>query len=444
MGYTTEPTAQASVVSTLHRYRLAVVRWAWALVALVALVVFATGVPVSFRQSLLITEATRASLAQVGLAASFPAYFYLTTDTLTLAAFTAIAVVLAWRRSDDWAVLFIALMLLLTGLLYTHPAANAPLPLWIAACLFALAEIGQVGFFFLFPDGRFIPRRATWLLLPMLVWRPLIWALVYLPGYRRLPQSAETYGVIPQNSADTLLMVGLLLLGLVAQAYRYRRVSTPRQREQARWLLLGSAVTVGVVATYVFIFNVFRLPEQLGTPPFFLVASSRIVRQLALLAVPITITISILRYRLFDIDVVINRALVYTALSTLLVLVYLGSVLVLQQVFRRLTGETSPAALIVSTITSVALFQPLRRRIQTFIDRRFYRRKYDVTQTLLQFSARLRDEVDLDTLAGDLLAVVEETMQPEHASLWLRDDPGREVPARKGHSRHHTAPGAVP
>ena len=429
-GYTTEPTLQASVVTTLHGYRLAVVRGTWVVVAVMALVAFAAGVPVTFRQSLNITDATRVSLVQVGLEVSFPAYFYLVTDTLTLAAFALIAVALAWRRSDDWAVLFIALMLLLTGLLYTHPAANAPLPLWVAACLFGLAEIGQVGFFFLFPDGRFIPRRSAWLLLPMLVWRPAIWALVYLPGYRRLPQSAETYGVIPQNSADTLLVVGLLVLGLVAQVYRYRRVSTPRQREQARWLLLGSAVTVGVVATYVFIFNVLRLPERPGTPPFLLIASSRVVRQLALLAVPITITISILRYRLFDIDVVINRALVYTALSALLVLVYFGSVIVLQQLFRALTGGASPAAVVVSTLTIAGLFQPLRRRVQSFIDRRFYRRKYDVAQTLLQFRARLRDEVDLDTLTGDLLAVVEETMQPAHASLWIRDDPRRGPAAR--------------
>jgi hypothetical protein len=122
---------------------------------------------------------------------------------------------------------------------------------------------------------------------------------------------------------------------------------------------------------------------------------------------------------LFDIDVVINRALVYTTLSTLLALVYLGSVVVLQQGFRRFTGEDSSAALIISTLGSAGLFQPLRRRTQDFIDRRFYRRKYDMAQTIAAFNLRLRDEVDLGELGADLLAVVDETMQPQHVSLWL-------------------------
>ena len=406
-------------MSSLYGWRLAIVRGAWVTVAVLAVLVFATGIPTTFSQALNISEATRSSLMQIGLSARFPARFYLTTDILTMSAFAGIAVVLAWRRSDDWAVLFIAMMLLLTGLLYTQPAANGPLPIWIIACLFALAEIGQVGFFFLFPDGRFIPRWSAWLLLPMLIWRPAAWAIVYLPGYRRLPHSAESYGVIPQNSIDTLLLVVLLALGLIAQIYRYRRVSTPVQHQQVKWLLFGAAITVAVVSTYVFVFNVFRLPQQPGTPPFFLVAGSRVVRQVALLAVPVTITISILRYRLFDIDVVINRALVYTTLSTLLALVYLGSVVVLQQGFRRFTGEDSSVALIISKLGSAGLFQPLRRRIQDFIDRRFYRRKYDMAQTIAAFSLRLRDKVDLGELGADLLAVVDETMQPQHVSLWL-------------------------
>jgi hypothetical protein len=328
--------------------------------------------------------------------------------------------VLAWRRSDDWAVLFIALMLLLTGLLYTDPPWNAPLPLWIPASLFGLAEIGQVGFFFLFPDGRFIPRWSAWLPLPMIVWRPATWALVYLPVYRRQPHTAETYGVAPQNSTDILLLVVLLALGLAAQVYRYHQVSTPVQQQQAKWLLMGSAVTVGVVSTYTFIFHVFPTSEQPGASPFFLVAGSRTVRQVALLAVPIAATISILRYRLFDIDVLINRALVYSTLSALLLLVYVGSVVVLQWIFQQLAGESSSAAVVASTVASAALFQPLRRRIQAFIDRRFYRRRYDAQRTLAAFGATLRDETDLEQLRAHLLGVVEETMQPAHVSLWLR------------------------
>jgi hypothetical protein len=145
---------------------------------------------------------------------------------------------------------------------------------------------------------------------------------------------------------------------------------------------------------------------------------------LTLSIVPLSLSIAVLRYRLYDIDVVINRTLVYGALSVMLGLVYFGSVASLQSVFRVLTGhEDFPQlTIVVSTLAIAALFDPLRRRIQAFIDRRFYRSKYDARKTLDDFSARLRDETDLDSLNGELISVVRETMQPEHASLWLRQD----------------------
>ena len=135
---------------------------------------------------------------------------------------------------------------------------------------------------------------------------------------------------------------------------------------------------------------------------------------------PIAAGIAILRYRLYDIDVVINRTLVYGVLTAALVLVYVGSIVLLQRLFHALTGETSQLAIVASTLAIAALFVPLRRRVQAFIDRRFYRRKYDVAETLRAFNIRLRDDVDLDSVADDLVEVVKETMQPAHVSLWLR------------------------
>ena len=141
---------------------------------------------------------------------------------------------------------------------------------------------------------------------------------------------------------------------------------------------------------------------------------------MALSGIPVAMGVAILRYRLYDIDIIINRTLVYGSLTASLVLVYLGGVVSLQYAFRTLTGGESQIAIVASTLAIAALFSPLRRRIQGFIDRRFYRRRYDAARTLEAFSAKLRDETDLDSLSGDLVGVVHETVQPEHASLWLR------------------------
>ena len=145
----------------------------------------------------------------------------------------------------------------------------------------------------------------------------------------------------------------------------------------------------------------------------------------ALTLLPIAVGIAILKYRLYDIDVIVNRTLVYGSLTALLALVYFGGVATVQAIFRALTGqEQQPQlAIVVSTLVIAALFTPLRRRIQSFIDRRFYRRKYDAAKTLEGFSAKLRDETDLDRLGDELVGVVKETMQPAHISLWLHPDP---------------------
>jgi hypothetical protein len=140
-------------------------------------------------------------------------------------------------------------------------------------------------------------------------------------------------------------------------------------------------------------------------------------------AVPISIGIAILRYRLYEIDLIINRTLVYGSLTATLVALYFVGIVVLQRVFVALTGQQSTLAVVASTLLIAALFNTLRHRIQSFIDRRFYRRKYDATKTIETFSAQLRDETDLEALSDDLVGVVKETMQPAHASLWLHPDP---------------------
>ena len=153
-----------------------------------------------------------------------------------------------------------------------------------------------------------------------------------------------------------------------------------------------------------------------------LVAPSSLMYDVPLIGLPIATGIAILRYRLYDIDLLINRTLVYGTLTTTMVTLYFGGIVLLQRVFVTLTGEQSTLAVVASILLIAALFNPLRRRIQSFIDRRFYRRKYDARKTLEAFSVTLREETDLTTLNDELVGVVRETMQPAHVSLWLRPD----------------------
>ena len=197
---------------------------------------------------------------------------------------------------------------------------------------------------------------------------------------------------------------------LACQVYRYRRVSTPIERQQTKWFLFGLGLIVALIPVWLFA----GITGRGG----FLSDFTQVALWMPLY---FGLAIAILRYRLWDIDVIIRKTLVYAVLTALLALVYFGSVILLQRLFGTLTGvEQSPLAVVVSTLVIAALFAPLRRRIQDVIDRRFYRKKYDAQQVLAQFAVTARDETDLDALTGELARVVQETLQPERVSVWLR------------------------
>ncbi|HEV3477195.1 MAG TPA: hypothetical protein VG127_06920, partial [Rubrobacteraceae bacterium] len=212
------------------------------------------------------------------------------------------------------------------------------------------------------------------------------------------------------NPMETILYV-LALVAATSLLVRLRR-SRGVERQQVEWF----AYAVGMLAvstTLAYVISEAMDAEWLGWISSVLVVAS-------LVGLPVAMSIAILRYRLYNIDVLINRTLVYGSLTAVLALVYFGTIVVLQRVFVALTGEQSTLAVVASTLVIAALFRPLRRRIQSLIDRRFYRRKYDAAKTLEAFSVKLRDETDLEALSDDLVGVVRETMQPAHASLWLR------------------------
>jgi hypothetical protein len=273
----------------------------------------------------------------------------------------------------------------------------------------------------LFPDGHPPSRR----------WRPVAWlggisigVAVVSSTILLWPERGPALVLgdkSPSHVLDVVVLFAavpmMLLAGLGAVISLFGRFRRARgdERQQIKWFASAAALTLVWITVFGQSTPLRGLPEAIVDLSSLLVIPS----------IPIATGIAILRYRLYDIDVIINRTLVYGSLTAMLAAVYFGGVTATQAIFRTLTGqEHQPQlAIVTSTLVIAALFNPLRRRIQSFIDRRFYRRKYDAAKTLETFSAKLRDETDLDALSADLVAVVNETMQPAHVSLWLRPVP---------------------
>jgi hypothetical protein len=272
----------------------------------------------------------------------------------------------------------------------------------------------------LFPDGRLLTRRWR-----IVGWLAAVLALLsILAGWLSLANvdlfgkgiSADFWSSLSDNFR--LLVVPLTLAALVSLVLRFIRAKE-RERQQIKWLTYGTAIMAVLIIGSIFVLN------DPNSPIYVLIFD------LAIMLLPLSIGISILRTQLYDIERLINRTLVYGSLSILLALIYFGCVVLLQNLVNGLTGQVgqSPILIVGSTLAIAALFQPLRRRIQRIIDRRFYRRKYDTARTLAAFSATLRNEVDLSELSEHLVAVVQETMQPTQVSLWLRQPTRRTPPS---------------
>jgi hypothetical protein len=356
----------------------------------------------------------------------------LVTLATLIVSFSVVGALIASHRSENligWIFLAAALCygLLSAGdeyaiyALLTNPGS---LPLgaeasWLGQWIWA-PGLGLILVFLplLFPDGRPPSRR----------WRPVAWLGGLSIGLAVVSSTILLWpergpalllgDESPSRVLDVVLLFAalpmLLLAGLgavISLLVRFRRARGD-ERQQIKWF--ASAATLTLV--WIIVFG----QSTLGLPGVIVALSSLLV----IPSIPIATGIAILRYRLYDIDFIVNRTLVYAILTTALAAIYFGGVTATQALFRALTGqeEQPQLAIVVSTLAIAALFMPLRRRIQSFIDRRFYRRKYDARKTLEAFSAKLRDETDLDALSDDLVGVVRETMQPTHASLWLRPD----------------------
>ena len=293
---------------------------------------------------------------------------------------------------------------------------------WIAGWTLPIMIGLQISYLLLFPTGRLPSRRWRWL-----AWLTGAFVVVGVVlsafssgayfgvlGPIRNPLGIEGFTIVYKAVLYTLAPV--LHVAIAFAVFVRLRRAVGVERQQIKWFAYAVAILAIAVTPYV-------ITVAIDAPGWFEWAANAILTA-AGMTIPISIGIAILRYRLYDIDRIINRTLVYGSLTAMLALVYFGGVTVTQALLRTLTGQEQLPQLVVvsSTLVIAALFNPLRYRIQGFIDRSFYRRKYDAAKTLEAFSAKLRDETDLEPLSEDLVGVVRETMQPAHVSLWLRPD----------------------
>jgi hypothetical protein len=286
-----------------------------------------------------------------------------------------------------------------------HPLPGGEAMLWLQGWFWMLF-VGLIVFLLLlFPTGR----------LPSSRWRTFAWVSGAVIAGGVIWSSAISPDV-GFNVPPSPVQLSVLLLGGVAAASVVvgRRGARRVERQQIKWLLYVGPIFFVASGLHIGFYYFWLAEGSLG------LWASYLLVIVGGLSVPTAIGVAILRYRLYEIDLIVNRTLVYGSLSAMLVALYFGGIVVLQRVFVALTGQQSTLAVVVSTLAIAALFNPLRRRVQGFVDRRFYRKKYDARKTLEAFSAKLRDKTDLEALNNDLVGVVRETMQPAHVSLWLR------------------------
>jgi len=359
-----------------------------------------------------LTASQMQSLLQAGISLDAYAWSWLVVTGITSLVWFGVGGILFWRKSDDWMVLLVALMLISQG------ADNLTNALLYSASPWRFVEFGVyliagqciLCTFVFFPNGRIVPR---WSFLVTLVYP--VYIVCYLLFLRPLRIPGWALYHTPFNA---LTWFGSYTVLTLAQLYRYFRVSNAVERQQTKWVALGFSILL--VGSLVGVSLGDNLSSQHNG---LLYALDNIgFSPLLLLLLPLSIGFAMMRSRLWDIDIIINKALVYGLLTALLGAVYAGLIIGLQFLLGGIIQQSNDVVIVISTLAIAALFQPLRHRLQQIIDRRFYRRKYDAVRTLAAFSATLRNEIDLTTLSEHLVGVVEETMQPAHVSLWLRKD----------------------
>jgi len=402
------------VDTLLHGHWLVIARVVWIALIFLTLGVLVVLLPAYFAQlrtvctggicpSAQLNADTVQTIQEFDLSVGVYAAFNFALTIASISVCFAVAGVIYWRKSEDWMALLVALGLVLVGTVNVTYVVQQSGSAWrLLALVLNVLSFGALFLVFsLFPNGQFVPPWTRWLTIGWVMWS------IVFTFFRDIPIFYQLHN---------LVWLGVIVCLLVAQIYRYRRVSSPIERQQTKWIIFDVLVSTLVVICL-------KVPPLLFPSHFPLGSVADLASGPAFiidtLLFPLVVGIAILRYRLYDIDLIINRTLVYGTLTTILAFVYVGLVITLQFILRGIINQSNGVAIVGSTLVIAALFQPLRHRIQASIDRRFYRRKYDAAKTLAVFSATLRNEVDLNQLCERIVAVVEETVQPSHVSLWL-------------------------
>jgi hypothetical protein len=404
---------------------LHITRTLWVVLSLTALIILIASLTLSIREPLpscvtgeahcppwQITAEDAALATQLGLPGFLvPLAYHGGNNFFGVVAFL-FGLLIFVRRSDDWMAQLISLMFALFVMegAQNLGALGAWMPLVTAIYTIPIAIFVLLPF--IFPNGRLVPTNIRWLVGPVVAF---IIVAIWLP----LLGDAVSDGLYESVLIGSFL--AWFLVGGYAALYRYRHVASSAERQQIKWAV-GGVLAANVALVPIAIATLWFPPTSASPERLAFVL---LVQQPVYLAgnfcVGVGIAFAILRYRLWDIDIIIRKTLIYSALSGILALVYFGSVLILQQVFSSAVGvERTPVAIVISTLAMAALFTPLRDRVQAIIDRRFYRQQYDAQQVLAQFAQTARDETDLERLTAELTRVIQETLQPEQVNVWLR------------------------
>lgn len=408
----------------LHGRRLLVARMAWLAIVGLTIFLYLLSLPISFAQSQTVcatppcdpsqlTTALVQELQHEGLSPTFLAVYYTATNLVFELVFLGVALVIFWRKSDDWMAMLVALMLV-TFSIATFSAslnnigANYPALNPVAGLISQIGTASLFLFFYLFPDGRFVPRWTRWLLL-------LTFAMGVLGAI--FPDS-----LFGENGPGVLIGLGSIIF---VQVYRYWRVSGTEERQQTKWVVFGTAVAFGGFGVLILLFSLIGAnPEGGRAPSVFVAMLSNASFRIFLALIPISLMIAILRYRLWEIDLLINRTLVYVPLTAIIAGIFAASITLSQRLFVAITGQTSDAAVVFTTLVVVAVFEPLKSGLQHLVDRRF-KKTADPVQELEKFSERVQSIVevmDAQKLARQLVAKAAGAFNADGGAILLPRD----------------------